>query len=101
MVQSHPLSFSPLCTVMTGSLVHRGLAEFLEAFVHFRAMEYTLLAGCTLWAYDILLTVDEELTLLWSRKGGILLKAIYILVGPHLGSLIMSDYDCRIGIYPF
>ncbi|CAG7850401.1 SubName: Full=Uncharacterized protein {ECO:0000313/EMBL:CCA75826.1} [Serendipita indica DSM 11827] len=81
---------------MAGSLVHRGLAEFLEAAIHFRATDYTALAGFTVWAYDILLTLDEELTLLWSRKGSVLLKTIYILNRylPILGfGMVVSSHN--------
>ena len=40
---------------------------------------YTLLAGAAVWAYDVLLTFDDELSLLWSR-GGIPIKLLYLIV---------------------
>jgi hypothetical protein len=46
----------------------------------FRLSQYTALVGATVWAYDLFITIDEELELLWSRNGP-LIKVLYLIVG--------------------
>ncbi|KAG8854521.1 hypothetical protein FRC20_000981 [Serendipita sp. 405] len=74
----------------------------------YKACQYTAIAAITVWVYDYLLTIADELELLWSRNG-ILVKGLY-LVGRYLpvvgttifaGSLLptwqppKSDTKCR------
>lgn len=75
----YPLSicFSSVLRAMAGSFI----PDFLvEATTNFRATQYTVATGCALWGYDILLILDQELKLLWSRRVNVLIKTIYILV---------------------
>lgn len=39
------------------------------SLTHFLAIDYTILAGAVIWGYDILLTLDDEVSLLWTRGG--------------------------------
>ncbi|KAG8749498.1 hypothetical protein FRC14_001312 [Serendipita sp. 396] len=48
----------------------------------YKACQYTAIAAITVWVYDYLLTIADELELLWSRNG-ILVKGLY-LVGRYL-----------------
>lgn len=77
---------------MAGSFI----PDFLvEATTNFRATQYTVATGCALWGYDILLILDQELKLLWSKRANVLIKTIYILNGdlPIIGfGVILSDY---------
>ncbi|PVF94221.1 hypothetical protein CPB86DRAFT_52931 [Serendipita vermifera] len=55
-----------------------GLDHIITVFTHFQAVDYTLLAGTTIWFYDILLTLNDELTLLWTR-GSTFIKILYLI----------------------
>ncbi|KAG8814077.1 hypothetical protein FRC17_001298, partial [Serendipita sp. 399] len=44
----------------------------------YHACRYTALAAIAVWVYDYLLTVADELELLWSRNG-IVIKALYLV----------------------
>lgn len=45
-----------------------------------RASQYTLVAGCVIWLYDVSLTLQDEVSLLWTR-GGAFVKLLYLIVG--------------------
>ncbi|PVF99773.1 hypothetical protein CPB86DRAFT_813705 [Serendipita vermifera] len=49
-----------------------------ELFFQLHVLRYMGVAAATIWAYDVLVTVDEELRLLWSTNGR-LLKFLYLL----------------------
>ncbi|PVF94223.1 hypothetical protein CPB86DRAFT_800628 [Serendipita vermifera] len=55
-----------------------GVDQIITIFTNFRISDYTLLAGTVIWFYDILLTLDDELTLLWTRGGGFI-KVLYLI----------------------
>jgi len=47
-----------------------------------QASKRVWLAGIVIWAYDLLLTFDEEVLLLWTRNprgGGIMIKCLYLI----------------------
>ncbi|KAG8769195.1 hypothetical protein FRC15_004730, partial [Serendipita sp. 397] len=53
-----------------------------EIFLHLRASQYTLIAGAVIYLYDIFMTLDEEITLIWSRNArkGLFMKILFALV---------------------
>ncbi|PVF94222.1 hypothetical protein CPB86DRAFT_818169 [Serendipita vermifera] len=55
-----------------------GLDHIIVVLTHFRIIDYTIMAGAVAWFYDIFLTLDDELTLLWTRGGGFI-KALYLI----------------------
>ncbi|PVG01345.1 hypothetical protein CPB86DRAFT_699571 [Serendipita vermifera] len=57
------------------------------SLTHFLAIDYTILAGAVIWGYDILLTLDDEVSLLWTR-GGWFIKILYLTVS--LVSIVFS-----------
>jgi hypothetical protein len=61
------------------TMCFRGLDLFVGAMNHLLTSEYILLSGTVIWFYDILLTLDDEFSLLWTR-GGRLIKVLYLLV---------------------
>ncbi|PVF94220.1 hypothetical protein CPB86DRAFT_713634 [Serendipita vermifera] len=67
-----------------------GVQAIITILTHFRASDYTLLAGTVIWLYDILLTLDDEMTLLWTKGGG-LIKALYLIVGYGVKSTFIPD----------
>ena len=52
---------------------------FATIVFNIQVTRYTLVAGAAVWAYDVLLTFADEVSLLWSR-GGILVKLLYLIV---------------------
>lgn len=56
----------------------------------YKASQYTALAAATVWAYDVLITLDEELALLWSRNG-VLIKILYLIVS-HIFIKVSLQY---------
>ncbi|KAG8826022.1 hypothetical protein FRC19_009964 [Serendipita sp. 401] len=52
-----------------------------EIFLHLRASQYTLIAGAVIYLYDIFMTLDEEITLIWSRNArkGLFMKILFAL----------------------
>lgn len=44
-----------------------------------RASEYAAIAGYVVWIYDIFLTLEDEIVLLWTRRGTAV-KALYLVV---------------------
>ena len=56
-------------------------AALVSGLMNVRTSQYMLLAGSVIWLYDILLTLDSEFALLWSR-GGKLIKSMYLIVRP-------------------
>ncbi|PVF94225.1 hypothetical protein CPB86DRAFT_53088 [Serendipita vermifera] len=53
--------------------------DVVTVLLHFRATEYFLVTGTVIWFYDILITLDDEASLLWTR-GGRFIKALYLTV---------------------
>lgn len=60
-----------------------------EVVFNIRVSRYTLVAGATVWAYDLLLTLDDELSLLWAR-GGLLIKVLYLMVSINVTFTIIT-----------
>lgn len=58
-----------------GQEIANGLAKIL---FNIQVTRYTLIAGATVWAYDIFLTFHDEIAFLWA-KGGILIKFLYLI----------------------
>jgi hypothetical protein len=50
-----------------------------ELFFQLYVLQYMGVAAATIWSWDVLVTLDEELRLLWSMNGQ-LLKFLYLLV---------------------
>ncbi|CCA76190.1 hypothetical protein PIIN_10183 [Serendipita indica DSM 11827] len=53
-------------------------AALASVRIGIQASQYTLVAGFVIWLYDIFLTFDREVGLLWCR-GGKLIKAAYLI----------------------
>ncbi|KAG8775964.1 hypothetical protein FRC16_004660 [Serendipita sp. 398] len=51
---------------------------FEQVVFQYKACQYTAAAAITVWVYDYLLTVRDELELLWSRNG-LLIKVLYLI----------------------
>ncbi|CAG7850406.1 SubName: Full=Uncharacterized protein {ECO:0000313/EMBL:CCA76190.1} [Serendipita indica DSM 11827] len=78
-------------------------AALASVRIGIQASQYTLVAGFVIWLYDIFLTFDREVGLLWCR-GGKLIKAAYLIRGtdvhprvePLLTSAVSEHRTCRI-----
>ncbi|PVF94224.1 hypothetical protein CPB86DRAFT_789269, partial [Serendipita vermifera] len=87
----------------------QGVDRFVAVLDHLLASNYILLSGIVIWFYDILVTLGDELSLLWTR-GGRLIKILYLLnrylpfIGLYLAlqnnnpsqAALVSDQRCRI-----
>ncbi|PVF95489.1 hypothetical protein CPB86DRAFT_817137 [Serendipita vermifera] len=73
--------------------------DFESLVLQFRLSEYAALVGLTVWALDVLLTLDEELKLLWSRNGP-LIKFLYLINRylPIVGVYLFMDHQSLICI---
>jgi hypothetical protein len=54
----------------------------IEALYHIRAARYVLGAGFAIWLYDIFLTLDDEVELVWKKLTSkrSIPQALYLLV---------------------
>jgi hypothetical protein len=52
---------------------------FITAMFYAQVSRYTLLAGVVAWAYDISLTLDDEVALVWT-KGSTAARRLYLVV---------------------
>jgi hypothetical protein len=84
-------------------MVYQSTEDFVTEMAHFLATDYTILSGAVIWFYDILLTLNDEASLLWTR-GGRFIKALYltasILSPTAILAYLLTYSQCRIGIYP-
>lgn len=56
------------------------MGAFLQGMDYLRITNYLTVIALVSWLWDILITLDEEVTLVWKRKGN-LVKTLYFLVG--------------------
>jgi hypothetical protein len=85
------------------AMVYQSSEDFVAEMDHFLATDYTIMSGAVIWFYDILLTLDDEASLLWTR-GGRFIKALYltvIILSPTaILAYLLTYSQCRIGIFP-
>ncbi|KAG8809522.1 hypothetical protein FRC17_003402 [Serendipita sp. 399] len=77
----HVLKTSP--TTTNGTFHPNERIELLEnIFLHLRASQYTLFAGVVIYIYDIFMTFDDEISLIWSKKArkGFFIKTLFFLI---------------------
>lgn len=77
-----------------------GLADpqlFINIISATRVTQHLCLSGLTLWLWDVLLTVDEEIPLIWKRDRSII-KFLYLIVSqqlfPTLNFVLISFFYC-------
>ena len=54
-------------------------SDWVKLVFEFGICRYTSAAALSVWAYDFLLTVADEIELLWSKNGAIV-KFLYLIV---------------------
>lgn len=49
---------------------------------HIKSSRYQLAAGCMAWLYDIFLTLDDEIAMVWhkTKQGRSIVKVLYLIV---------------------
>ncbi|KAG8828949.1 hypothetical protein FRC17_007294 [Serendipita sp. 399] len=73
-----PFTLAVRGSAVAESLQQATIEHIAVIALQIRASYYTILAGWVIYCYDIVLTLDEEFTLLWS-KGGKFVKTLYLI----------------------
>jgi hypothetical protein len=66
--------------------------DIVETYYHVVVMQYTLAAAAVIWTFDFLLTLDDEVELVWQRGSRRLVKTLYLLVS-YLPSTTNINYS--------
>jgi hypothetical protein len=56
------------------------VGAFITGMLNLKISAYLTTIALVTWAWDILITMDDEVSLVWSRKGT-LVKSLFLIVG--------------------